>query len=173
MAEHSLRDEETALVTEDRWMKEEGGQLDETDQQILSEASQSGRAHVRVMNVKEMFEVMKSTEPRKYEQFKETMERQAGKPLTFNELVELGRQADERMKEFVVVVAKMTLGQAAQVRHWRVDGHLTWRAVARAAYLEGWFHRNWTPPSNQLMGMALVEKAAQIFGENFREEPWN
>jgi len=173
MAGHSLRDEETALVTEDRWMKEGGGQLDETDRQILSEVSQNGRVHVRVMNIKEMLEVLESTEPEKYRRFKDHMERQAGKHLTFTDLIELARKADERMREFVVVVADMTLGQAAQVRLWRVDSHMTWRAVARAAYLEGWFYRNWAPASNQLMGMALVEKAAAIFGENFREEPWN
>ncbi|GAJ18768.1 unnamed protein product, partial [marine sediment metagenome] len=38
--------------------------------------------------------------------------------------------------------------------------------------LEGWFCRKWEPPSNQVMGMAIVVKAAQLFGENFREEPW-
>lgn len=166
-------EEETAFVTEDRWMKEEGGQLDATERQILREASQNGRVRVRVINIQEMLEVMSETEPKKYRSFQKEMEKQAGKRLTFEELVELGRKADERMKEFTDVVACMTLGQAAQVRHWRIDGHMTWRSVARAAYLEGWFCRKWEPSSNQLMGMAIVRKAAQLFGENFREEPWN
>lgn len=166
-------EEGTALVTEDKWMKEEGGQLDATDRQILREASQNGRVRVRVINMQEMLESMKNTEPEKFRDFQETMERQAGRRLTFDDLVELGRKADERMSEFTDVVACMTLGQAAQVRHWRIDGHMTWRSVARAAYIEGSFCREWKPPSNEVMGMALVQKAAQLFGENFREEPWN
>jgi len=166
-------EEETAFVTDDRWMKEEGSRLDPTDRQILREASQNGRLRVRVINMQEMLEIMKKTEPEKFRDFQKTMERQAGKRLTFDDLVELGRKADERMSEFTDVVACMTLGQATQIRHWRTNGHMTWRSVARAAYLEGWFGRKWEPPSNQLMGMALVEKAAHLFGENFREEPWN
>jgi hypothetical protein len=165
--------EETALVTEDRWMKEEGGRLDAADREILKEASQNGRVRVRVINMQEMLEEMKNSEPEKYRRFQETMEKQAGKRLTFDDLVELGRKADERMREFTGVVEGMTLGQATQVRIWRVDNHMTWRRVARSAYLEGWFRRRWEPPSNQLMGMALVEKAAQLYDENFREEPWN
>ena len=166
-------EEETAFVTEDRWMKEEGGRLDATDRRILREASQNGRIRVRVINTQEMLEDMKNTEPEKFRDFQEVMERQTGKRLTFDDLVELGRKADERMLEFTDVSACMTLGQAAQVRHWRIDGHMTWRSVASAAYLEGWFCRKWEPSSNQLMGMAIVKKAAQLFGENFREEPWN
>lgn len=166
-------EEETALVTEDRWMKEKGGRLDATDREILREASQNGRTRVRVINILEMFETMKSTAPEKFQEFQETMGRQAGRRLTFDELVELGRKADERMREFTKIVEGMALDQATQVRHWRVDEHMTWRRVARAAYVEGWFRQSWGPPSNQLMGMALCEKAALFFTENFREAPWN
>ena len=166
-------EEETAFVTDDRWMKEEGGRLDSTDRQILREASQNGRLRVRVINMQEMLEIMKKTEPKKFRDFQETMERQTGKRLTFDELIEFSAKANERLSEFTDVVACMTLGQAAQVRHWRIDGHMTWRAVARATYLEGWFGRKWEPSSNQIMGMALVEKAAKLFGENYRKEPWN
>lgn len=167
-----MQDDENALVTEDRWMNE-GGRLDATDREILKEASQNGQVRVRVINIQEMLEEMKNTEPEKYRRFQETMEKQAGKRLTFDGLVELGRKADERMREFTEVVGGMTLVQATQVRTWRVDNRMTWRRVARAAYMEAWFYRRWEPPSNQLMGMALIEKAAQLFGENFREEPWN
>lgn len=166
-------EEETALVTEDRWMKEKGGRLDAADQEILKEVSQNGRVRVRVIDIQEMLEIMKNTEPKKFQQFQETMESQAGKLLTFDELVELGRKADERMQEFTEVVRGMNLAQAAQVRIWRVDEHMTWRRVARVAYLGGWFGRSWGPPSNQLMGVALCEKAALLFKENFREPPWN
>ncbi len=169
----TTQEEETALVTNDRWMKEEGGQLDATDREILREVSQNGRVRVRVINMQEMLEEMKNTEPEKYRQFQETMEKQAGKRLTFDDLVEFARKADARMQEFTEIVGDMTLGQAAQVRIWRVYSHLTWRGLARAAYLEGWFQRGWQPPSNQIMGMALADKAAQLFNENFRVKPWN
>ncbi len=166
-------EKETAFVTEDKWMKEQGGRLDATDQAILKEASQNGQSRVRVINMREMMESMKNTEPEKFHSFHANMEKQAGKRLTFEDLVELGRKADERMSEFTDIVACMTLGQAAQLRHWRIDGHMTWRRVARAAYLEGWSGRGWKPPSNQLMGMALCERAAELFAENYREPPWN
>lgn len=165
-------EEETALVTEDGWMKE-GGQLDATDREILREASQNGRVRVRVINTQEMLETMRETNPEKYGGFQKEMEKKAGKPLTFEELVELGRKADERMQEFTDLVRSLTPGQAVEVRHWRVDEHMTWRRVARAAYLEGWFHRSWEPPSNQIMGMALCERAALIHSENYIEAPWN
>ena len=166
-------EEERAFVTEDKWMKEEGGRLDETDQQIMMEASQNGRLRLRVINMREMLETMKNSKPGKFRDFQETTERQYGKRLTFDEFVELAGKANETVSEFTGIVAPMTLGQAAQVRHWRVDGHMTWRSVARAAYLEGWFRCQWGPPANQLMGMALVEEAARLFGENYRKEPWN
>ena len=118
-------EEEAVFVTEDRWIKEEGGRLDATDRQMLREASQNGRVRVRVINMREMLESMKNTEPEKFRDFKETMESQVGKRLTFNDLVELGRKANEKMSEFTDVVACMTLDQATQVRHWRVDGHMT------------------------------------------------
>lgn len=165
--------EEVALVTEDRWMKEEGGELDDTDREILKEASQNGQVRVRVITLREMLETMKNTEPRKYAQFKEILEAKAGKRLTFDELVELGRSADERLKEFTKLVSTMNLGQAAQIRAWRVNNHMTWRSLSRAAFREGYFARKWHPPSNQIMGIALAEKAASFFNESYRESPWN
>lgn len=98
-------EKEAAVVTEDRWMREEGGQLDETDRAILREASQNGKMNVRVINIKELLETLKGTEPKKYQGIKKTMEGHAGKRLTFDELVEFGRKADERMKEFVALVS--------------------------------------------------------------------
>jgi len=164
--------EETALVTNDRWMRE-GGQLDAADREILKEASQNGRLRVRVINPREMLEILKKEEPEKFKGFRSQMEKQAGKPLTPEELIKFFQLADKRMSEFTGLVKGMTLGQAVQVRRWRVDEHMTWRRLAREAYLEGWFHRGWGPPPNQLMGMALSERAAQFFGENYREPPWN
>jgi len=167
-------EEETAFVTEDRWMKEEGGCLDITDRQILNEASQNGRVHVRVINIQEMLEAMRKSEPKKFRNFQKEMEKQAGKGLTFEELVELGRKADERMKEFTKLTDSMSLAHAAQIRILRVDHRMTWRSVARVCYLEKWPNLwGWEPASNQLMGMALCKRAAELFNENYREPPWN
>ena len=167
-----MKVEEVGFITDDRWMKE-GGQLDATDHEILNEASQNGRVSVRVINIREMFESMQKTDSNKFKRFRKEMEKNACRSLTFDELVELGRKANERQIEFAAVASGMTLGQAAQVRSWRVDGRMTWRRVARAAYGEGWYDRDWWPPANQIMGMALCEKAALLFNENYREDPWN
>ncbi|MBA7701390.1 hypothetical protein ES703_110126 [subsurface metagenome] len=166
--------QEVAFVTDDKWVKEQGGCLDITDRQILNEASQNGRVHVRVINIQEMLEGIRETEPKKYRSFQKEMEKQAGKRLTFEEVVELGRKADERMKEFTKLTESISLAQAAQIRILRVDYHMTWRSVARTCYLEKWPNlRGWEPSSNQLMGMSLCEKAAEFFNENYREPPWN
>ena len=165
--------EEAALVTEDKWMKE-GGCLDIADRQILNEVSQNGRVPVRVINIQEMLEAMRETEPKKYRSFQKEMEKQAGRSLSYEDLVEFGKKADNRMQEFTELVSGMTLGHAAQVRIWRVDEHMTWRSVARACYLEKWTNLwGWEPASNQILGMALCEKAAKFFNENYREPPWN
>jgi len=87
--------------------------------------------------------------------------------------VKYSASANERMQEFTEVVKTMNLGQAAQIRAWRCDSHMTWRSLARAAWREKWFERQWGPPSNQLMGMALTERAATFFGESYREAPWS
>ena len=75
--------QEVAFVTDDKWVKEQGGCLDITDRQILNEASQNGRVHVRVINIQEMLEGIRETEPKKYRSFQKEMEKQAGKRLTF------------------------------------------------------------------------------------------
>ena len=165
-------EEELALVTEDRWMKE-GGQLDATDRKILREASQNGRLRVRVINLREMLAAMKLQEPKKSKSFHKQAEGLAGKLLTPEKLIKFYQNGNKRMDEFTSLVKDMNLGQAAQVRHWRVDGRMSWRFVARSAYMEEWFRRDWWPSSNQLMGMALCEKAAVFFKENFRDTPWN
>jgi hypothetical protein len=163
---------ETTFVTMDRWIRETGW-LDPTDRQIIAEASGNGRYQVRFMKVEEMLEVMKKTEPLKFKEFHREYERRVGHRLTYDELVKYSSMANERMQEFTEVVETMNLGQAAQVRAWRCNSHMTWRSLARAAWREKWFERRWEPPENQLMGMALVEKAAQLFGENYTEPPWN
>lgn len=164
-----------AFVTEDKWMREDGGMLDPTDSELLIEASQGGKFSLRVMNIREMLETMARDKPGDFEAFKRDTEKELGCliPLSFDDLVELSRKGSERMNVFVDTVASMNLGQAVQIRHWRVDNHMTWRSVARAAFEDGFFLSNWDPLSNQLMGMALCERAAQMFKENYEEEPWN
>jgi len=164
--------EETAFVTADRWIRE-AGWLDPTDRQIIAEASGNGQYKVRIIKIEEMIEIMKKEDPAKFKEFHRELERQSGHSLTYEELVEYSAIANERMQEFTEVVKTMNLGQATQVRAWRLESRLTWRSLARAAWREKWFKRQWGPPENQLMGMALAEKAAQLFGENYREAPWN
>lgn len=166
--------EDVAFVTEDRWMREAGGCLDATDHEVLREASVNGQFQVRVLTTRQMLEALRTADPERFQEFKKQMESQAGIPLTLSDLDDLARKATHRIKEFDAIVGTaMTLGQAAQVRHWRVDGHMTWRSVARAAYTEGWFGRNWEPVANQIMGMALCDRAAEMFRESYREAPWN
>lgn len=72
---------------------------------------------------------------------------------------------------FDELVANMTMEQAQFVRKIRVDEDDSWRGVAHACY-EAW-NGDWDPPSNQLMGMALCERAAYLMGESPNEAPWN
>jgi hypothetical protein len=164
---------EITFVSDDKWLREKGGRLDVTDRQIIGEAALSGRYRVKVMTLREMLESLKKTEPEKFEELMDEFEKSHARRMTLEDLLELSRKGNTRLSEFTGIVASMNLGQATQIRHWRVKGHLTWRSLARAAYREGWFDHQWEPPANQIMGMALAERAAIMFGENYREEPWN
>ena len=69
---------------------------------------------------------------------------------------------------------KMTHDQAVFIRGLRVDDGYSWRTVAEACYEQDWEDwEKWDPPSSQPMGMALSERAAEFFNENYREPPWN
>lgn len=164
--------EEVRFVTNDKWVRESGW-LDPTDRQILAEASAHGAYKVHVISGPEMVELMKKEEPLKFNQFHQELEKQLGITLTPEALVNIELTVNERLGEFTDVVKPMTLGQAAQIRAWRCDSHMTWRSLARATWREKWFGRNWGPPENQLMGMALSQKAAQLFGEDYMKAPWN
>ena len=87
------------------------------------------------------------------------------------QLQEMAKQAAERFAEFKELCSPMTLEQAKIARKLRVEMGFSWRAVAEACYKLGW--GKWSPPSNQIMGMALCERAAELFGEDYRKEPWN
>lgn len=65
----------------------------------------------------------------------------------------------------------VTPERAAEVRKLRCEKRHSWRALAGACH-ENW-GGSWSPPTNQLMGMALCEVAAEILKEDNHELPWN
>jgi len=88
----------------------------------------------------------------------------------------LAQAASDRFDGLREIVKVMTHDQALFIRMLRVDKGYTWRAVAEACYVQNWEgydREQWAPPSNQLMGMALCEKAAEFFGEDYEQPPWN
>lgn len=72
------------------------------------------------------------------------------------------------------LVGQMTLTQAKFIRILRVDESYTWCQVADGCYVEfvDWDKTDWCPPSSEVVGMALCEKAAEFFNENYMEKPW-
>lgn len=59
--------------------------------------------------------------------------------------------------------------RAKQIRKWRVEDEMTWRAVAQAA-TDAWGSAH---GSNQLFGEELCHAAAVMLGEDPSSEPWN
>lgn len=93
--------------------------------------------------------------------------------LTPEMLPELCNAAKETGDVFKAIIKGMTLEQAQIVRRIRVDEDASWRSVAQEIYDLKMFKKKWSPPSNQIMGMMLCETAAEFFGENYMESPWN
>jgi len=87
------------------------------------------------------------------------------------QLRDMAKQAAEKFKEFKELCSPMELWQARIVRILRVEKRCSWRAVAEVCHNLGW--GKWSPPSNQILGMALCWRAAQLLGEDCGEEPWN
>lgn len=69
----------------------------------------------------------------------------------------------------------MTPDRCQEVRDLRIDSdgnvYGSWRYVAGECHKR--WQASWEPPTNQLWGMALCQIAAEFFGENYREAPWN
>ena len=84
---------------------------------------------------------------------------------------EMAKAASERFDEFKELCGPMTLEQAKVVQMLRVDKGYSWRAVAEACYELEW--GKWSPPSNQILGMAVCQRAAELLGEDYEKEPWN
>ena len=92
-------------------------------------------------------------------------------PLTPSSLSDLMEMAKETRAYFEEVMPSVTPDQAAFVRRLRVDEGYSWRAVAETCHIE--WAGTWEPPSNQIMGMILCERAAEVFGEDPDAPPWN
>ncbi|MBA7468383.1 hypothetical protein ES707_03631 [subsurface metagenome] len=90
---------------------------------------------------------------------------------SLKQLKEMAKSACERFGEFKELCSPMTPVQARVVRMFRVNKGYSWRAVAEACYRLGW--GKWVPPSNQIMGMALCRRAAELSGEDYERDPWN
>jgi len=98
---------------------------------------------------------------------------EGAKTFSVNEFRDLTRQAGEVHSQFVDLVrGGMRKRHARYIRELRLQNH-SWRSIARLCYNRGWEWARWAPPNNQLAGVALCERAAEMHGEHYREEPWN
>lgn len=97
------------------------------------------------------------------------------KTINKEELMELAKAASEKFDAYRLFAKyHMTKDQADFVRKLRVDEGYSWRAIAHRCFEENWDGwLKWEPPSNQIMGMALCERAAEFFGEDYERKPWN
>jgi hypothetical protein len=160
----------TVFVTDDKWVLN-GGVLDETDVEAQKEASTDLK--FVLMSSKQMLEHLSKHDPEKMEKIRGAVEQRAGVRITsLEQLLSFARQADSRMKEFDGIVKRMTVNEARLIRKLRVNMRHSWRSVAWEVYKWHIFDA-WQPPSNQLAGMALCDRAAKLLGENYRQEPWN
>lgn len=92
--------------------------------------------------------------------------------LGADKLQALAEAAKATWEHFVELSkAIMTSERAAFVRELRCQQRYSWRAVAQRCHEE--WQGSWEPPSNQLMGMALCEAAAEQLGEDASRRPWN
>jgi hypothetical protein len=88
--------------------------------------------------------------------------------LSPKKLSRLGDAGDETIKYFRQTM-QVSLGSAKMIRHLRVEKNFSWRAIARYySLVQG---GDWG--GNQLAGIVICEKAAQLTGEDFIEPPWN
>jgi len=95
------------------------------------------------------------------------------KPVTPGDLSKMAEQGSKVFDDLQDMARRhMKLRQARYIRLLRLDGH-SWRSIAGLCHRRGWDWANWAPPSNQIAGMTLCERAAELHGENYRKEPWN
>jgi len=60
---------------------------------------------------------------------------------------------------------------ATAIKHWRIDMRYSWRMVAQA--LSNTMGAPWSPPWNQIGGIAACRAAAEKADSNPMEPPWN
>jgi hypothetical protein len=135
------------LITADNRMRD--GVLDEDDRKLIEEAELAASCEAAAEDLP-----MGSVE------------------INAESMVEI---SDAAMKVFTSAcdsLSKMTPEQAILIRCWRVELRWTWRMIARNIHCLGWF-REFSPPSNQLVGMAVCLRAATKFGEDYMRGVWN
>lgn len=94
-----------------------------------------------------------------------------GELITPDNLKELGQLAKERSDGFLQhAIGIMTAQRARRVRQLRRQA--TWRTVADICH-RTWVDADWSPPSNQLAGLAICKVAARFLGQDPNMEPWN
>ena len=147
------------FVTNDKWMRLPGGQLDKTDKQILKGAGKN----VKVITMAEALDRMQKEAPAKFEEFHKQINRAHGIVMTLPQLYEFASKANETKSQFDQIANFLTVPVAQAIRKWRVDDHLTWRGIARRMGGD----------SNQLLGMAFCERAALMCNEDYLKAPWN
>lgn len=92
--------------------------------------------------------------------------------LTGEQLKTMSKAAAKTSNRFYAqAMSIMTSERAQEVREFRCQKKHSWRALAGACH-EQW-GGSWSPPTNQLMGMALCEVAAELLNEDCHELPWN
>jgi hypothetical protein len=84
-------------------------------------------------------------------------------------LMDLAKAAKETYDHFEQEIRlAMTFDRALRIKELREI--YSWRALANATHGEWGEDACWTPPNNQLAGMALTKLAANTLGEN--EDDW-
>lgn len=90
-------------------------------------------------------------------------------PEMLKELSELAASASEHFDSVAEKI--IDEGRARRIRELKVEKGYSWRALASACYDE--WGGDWSPKSNQIMGMAACRVAARFFGEDYMKAPWN
>lgn len=86
---------------------------------------------------------------------------------SIEELQKLAEQATEQYDEFIATAIKIvTPRRARYVYELRESHKYTWRMIAAACFSQ-WKEANWSPPYNQLAGMAICKIAASVLKKNF------
>jgi hypothetical protein len=158
------------FVTNDARMSD--GVLHDADRAALPQPTDPG-VEVRIVSSSEALEHMKNRRPQdKPRADPNTIMMKNAIPLKPQDLDKLAqRWTPSAWEEVLERFTPMGRAHAAFVRHLRVHKRYTWRSVAAACHTS--WRGFWSPPSNQLYGMAICEVAAKTFGEDFEEGDWN